>query len=104
MRVSEGVCLYSRLTPHPPRLVLFKCFETMSREWGRKREGKVAINFFYSKMREPGAVGGLRRLLKIPRMKPKHPVYESIKRATDAKPKAVSKASELASVDAEKKS
>lgn len=36
-------------------------------------------------------------------MKLKHPVYESIKRATDdAKPNAVSKASELASVDAER--
>ena len=37
-------------------------------------------------------------------MKPKHSVYESIKRTTDAKPKAVSKASELASVDAKRKS
>lgn len=67
---------------------------------GRERASKLGIAF--SKMRGPRAVDGIRRLLKIPRMKLKHPVYESIKGATDAKPKAVSKASELASVDAER--
>ena len=50
---------------------------------GRERASKLGIA--YSKMRGPRAVDGIRRLLQIPRMKLKHPVYESIKGAADAK-------------------